>query len=314
MEIRKSTLRDTDALMSLFDEARGTIALLGIDQWQNGYPSREVVGEDIVLERSYAVDVDGHVRGTFVLIEDGEPTYDRIYDGEWKTGNENANYLAIHRVAVSVAMRGKGISTAIVDYAETHARALGRVSLRIDTHEGNVVMRRMLEKHGFVYCGVIYLENGDPRVAYEKILICDEMSDIKRAKKMLSQGGYTCVLCRGEESLTFTLRGVRPLVELLQSGRDCRGYSAADKVVGRATAFLYVLLGVRCVFAKVISRAALSVLEAAGVCVEFETLTDNIINRAGDGICPFEAAVLDIDNAETAYSAILAKMKAMGID
>ena len=61
-------------------------------------------------------------------------------------------------------------STAIIRHAEDTARSLGRTSLRIDTHEGNVVMRRMLEKHGFVHRGVIHLENGDPRVAYEKLL------------------------------------------------------------------------------------------------------------------------------------------------
>ena len=170
MEIRKSICIDTGALMALFDEARTTIAQLGIDQWQAGYPSLEVVDEDIALERSYAVIIDGQLRGTFVLIEDGEPTYDKIYDGAWESGNESRDYVAIHRVAVSVAVRGKGISTSIISYAEAHARALGRASLRIDTHTGNVVMRRMLEKHGFRYCGVIYLENGSPRVAYEKII------------------------------------------------------------------------------------------------------------------------------------------------
>ena len=170
MEIRKSICRDTGALMALFEEARGTIAQLGIDQWQDGYPSLQVVDEDIALERSYAVIIDGQLRGTFVLIEDGEPTYDKIYDGAWESGNESRDYVAIHRVAVSVAVRGKGISTSIISYAEAHARALGRASLRIDTHTGNVVMRRMLEKHGFRYCGVIYLENGSPRVAYEKII------------------------------------------------------------------------------------------------------------------------------------------------
>ena len=170
MEIRKSICIDTGALMALFDEARTTIAQLGIDQWQDGYPSLEVVDEDIALERSYAVIIDGQLRGTFVLIEDGEPTYDKIYDGAWESGNESRDYVAIHRVAVSVAVRGKGISTSIISYAEAHARALGRASLRIDTHTGNVVMRRMLEKHGFRYCGVIYLENGNPRVAYEKII------------------------------------------------------------------------------------------------------------------------------------------------
>ena len=170
MEIRKTRTGDVDELLSLLEEARKTIAALGIDQWQNGYPSREVVLEDISLERSYVAIEDGRICGTFVLIDDGEPTYDKIYDGAWRTGNESKNYIAIHRVAVLVAMRGKGISTAIIDYASKYAKRKNRASLRIDTHKGNVVMRRMLEKHGFEYCGVIHLANGDPRVAYEKIL------------------------------------------------------------------------------------------------------------------------------------------------
>lgn len=170
MEIRKSVLSDTAELTALFDEARGTIALLGIDQWQDGYPSREIVEEDIALNRSYAIVIDGQVCGTFVLVDDGEPVYDKIYEGDWQTGEHSKDYVAIHRVAVSVKMRGKGISTALIDYAKTYSLALGRSALRIDTHEGNVVMRRMLEKHGFEYCGVIYLENGEPRVAYEKII------------------------------------------------------------------------------------------------------------------------------------------------
>ncbi|MBQ9162212.1 MAG: GNAT family N-acetyltransferase [Clostridia bacterium] len=170
MEIRKATIAELCALMDIFDEARGTIRALEINQWQNGYPSESVVLEDIALGRSYVVDVDGEVVGTFVLVDDGEPTYGKIYDGHWKTGDENQNYIAMHRVAVAVKKRGGGISTAMVGYAESHARRLGCESLRIDTHDGNVVMRRMLEKHGFEYCGIIYLQSGDPRVAYEKNL------------------------------------------------------------------------------------------------------------------------------------------------
>jgi GNAT superfamily N-acetyltransferase len=167
MMIRKARLTDTEALNSLFAEARSTIAALGIDQWQNGYPSIAVIREDMALHRSYVVVIDDKIVGTFVLITDGEPTYDHIHDGAWLT-QDSTSYLAIHRVAISVAQRGSGISTAILEYAAQKARALGRTSLRIDTHRGNVVMRKMLEKHGFVYCGSIYLENGDHRVAYEK--------------------------------------------------------------------------------------------------------------------------------------------------
>lgn len=170
MTIRQATLCDLDALMALFDEARGTIAALGIDQWQDGYPSREVIAEDIARARSYIAECDGTLCGTFVLVDDGEVTYDNIYDGHWLTGDDCRDYIAIHRVAVSVARRGSGVSTALLDYAAAYAKHFHRASLRIDTHEGNVVMRRMLEKHGFSHCGVIYLQSGASRVAYERIL------------------------------------------------------------------------------------------------------------------------------------------------
>ena len=140
------------------------------------------------------------------------------------------------------------------------------------------------------------------------------MSDIVRAKQALLSGEYTCVLCKDGDTVTLTERGVKPLVRLLQSGRSYVGYSAADKVVGRATAFLYVLLGAREVYAKVMSKEALSVLRSAGIRTEIGTLCDNIINRRGDGICPFEAAVLDIGDAREAYDAVLEKMKEMGIE
>jgi len=168
--IRKTTINDIDAVSSIFDEARQTIAQLGIDQWQNGYPSREVVAEDIELGESYCVEVNAKICGTFAIILNGEPTYDKIYDGEWITGNGNKNYTAIHRVAISVSSRGSGISGKIIDYSAQVAKSHGHNSLRIDTHRGNVVMRRMLEKHGFTYCGIIYLTSGDERVAYEKKL------------------------------------------------------------------------------------------------------------------------------------------------
>ncbi len=171
MIIRKTELNDIELLMPIFDEARGTIAALGIDQWQNGYPSREVIENDIKKAQSYCVMADnGEAVGTFALIDDGEPTYDRIYGGKWQSGDGCDTYFAIHRVAISVKCRGQGISTQIMDFCAENARKSEKISLRIDTHEGNVVMRRMLEKHGFIHCGTIFLTDGARRVAYEKIL------------------------------------------------------------------------------------------------------------------------------------------------
>ncbi len=168
--IRKTEIADISALTEIFAEARKTIAALGIDQWQNGYPNAAVLAEDIERAQSFVVEEGGRVIATFAMLTDGEPTYDKIFDGEWQTDGGHADYIALHRVAISVACRGRGISTKIIDYATTCARALDRRSLRIDTHEGNVVMRKMLARHGFVHCGTILLEDGAPRVAYECIL------------------------------------------------------------------------------------------------------------------------------------------------
>ena len=166
MTIRRTKPEDIVSLCRIFDEARKTIAALGIDQWQNGYPSVDVIEDDISKEQSFCVTDDSKMIATFALILGGEPTYNKIYEGKWL--DADAEYVAMHRVAIAVACRGRGVSTKIIEFAESETRKLGRDYLRIDTHRGNVVMRRMLEKHGFLYRGIIYLENGDERVAYEK--------------------------------------------------------------------------------------------------------------------------------------------------
>ena len=131
--------------------------------------------------------------------------------------------------------------------------------------------------------------------------------DLKRARALLTEGGYTCVLCRGETIHTATQRGVRPLLDWLDSGLDLRGFSAADKVVGRATAFLYVLLGVRAVHSLVMSTPAREVLLDNGIVASFDREVPGIINRRGDGPCPFEEAVLGIRDPGEALTAIRRK-------
>lgn len=133
------------------------------------------------------------------------------------------------------------------------------------------------------------------------------------AKAMLESGGYTCVLTDGTAVYTSTLRGVKPLVQFLESRTIPAGLSAADKVVGRATAYLYVLLEVAEIYAQIISEPAVEVLQAHGIHVQYGKKVLNIINRMGDGICPFEAAVMEITDPVTAYHAILHKMQEMNI-
>ncbi len=127
---------------------------------------------------------------------------------------------------------------------------------------------------------------------------------LKKAKKIFYSVDYSCVICNDTDVYTSKLRGVKPLVKYLSDGFNFRGFSAADKVVGKATAFLYIKLGVKELYASVISRPALYRLEKERVSVEYDVLVDNIINRKGDGICPFEEAVLDIDGVDDAFMTI----------
>lgn len=137
------------------------------------------------------------------------------------------------------------------------------------------------------------------------------MKDLEKARNHLETGSYTCVVCRGEDTYFATDRGVKPLLNWLDAGADMTGASAADKVVGRATAFLYCLLGVSRVYAAVMSRPAAQVLEENGIEAHWGKLVEGIINRRGTGPCPFEETVMDITDSREALAAIRKKMAQM---
>ena len=139
------------------------------------------------------------------------------------------------------------------------------------------------------------------------------MKDLQTAKTRLAAGDCTCVLCKDGDEEISVQRGVKPLVKWLQSGTQFQGYAAADKVVGKATAFLYVLLKVKSVYAQVISTPALQVLLDNGIYAEYGEKVPSIINRKGDGLCPFEQCVLGVDNPHAAQDKILKKLDEMGI-
>ena len=105
--------------------------------------------------------------------------------------------------------------------------------------------------------------------------------------------------------------GGHPPLDLLEAGTDCRGFAAADRVIGAGAAHLYVLLGVCAVFAEVISEAGLAILRTHGVAVESERVVPHIINRAGDGICPIERAVRGIADPHAALAEIRLTLTAL---
>lgn len=134
-------------------------------------------------------------------------------------------------------------------------------------------------------------------------------SNLEKVRQKLRDGAYTCVVALNDDEYCSCERGVKPLISLLQSGRIFSGAFAADKTVGAGAAHLYVLIGVRTLWANVISVSAIRVLENNGIEVFYEECVPHIINRRGDGICPIEAAVADAKTSTEAYELILTALK-----
>ena len=159
--IRRATYDDVPVLMDVFRKARGIMRSSGnMNQWNDGYPSEEVVRKDIDNGHCVVLCEDGKVVATMAFIPGPDPTYAEIYDGGWLS---DAPYHVIHRIAV--AEPGHNAARALLDWGFGQAG-----SIRIDTHKDNVIMQHVLSKYGFTHCGMILLANGDPREAYQKDL------------------------------------------------------------------------------------------------------------------------------------------------
>lgn len=167
MELRKSRKDDLKYIIEIINEAKEFLKESKIDQWQQGYPNEEVILKDIENQHSYVLEDDNKIIGTVALSFDGEETYDLIYDGKWISNNE---YAVIHRIAASKKCNIKGIGTEIIKNIEKICIDKGIENIKIDTHEKNLVMQKLLEKNNFKYCGVIYLEDKAKRIAFEKVI------------------------------------------------------------------------------------------------------------------------------------------------
>ncbi len=138
--------------------------------------------------------------------------------------------------------------------------------------------------------------------------MCD---NLQKARQLLDAGNYTCVLCRDDLVYTSTRRGVAPLLNWLDAGTSLQGFSAADRVVGKATAYLYCLLGVKQVYARVMSKPATEVLQRYNIPASWDTLVAGIENRQKTGPCPMEHATRNCTTPQEALDAIRQTLAAL---
>ena len=157
--IQKATLSDLPQILAIYENARTFMAQNGNPhQWGTNYPPEAMIRQDILAGKSYINRKNGEIAAVFYFAVEEDPTYGYI-DGAWQNDRP---YGVIHRIAVSSS--GKGVAAECFDFALNHCD-----ELRIDTHADNIPMQRCLAKNGFSRCGIIYLEDGDSRIAYQKV-------------------------------------------------------------------------------------------------------------------------------------------------
>lgn len=137
----------------------------------------------------------------------------------------------------------------------------------------------------------------------------DGKDALEKAVSLFLQNGATCAVISDSEEFISHERGVKPLLSLVDEKRDVRGGAAADKVVGKAAAMLYILLGINALYACVISELAIDVLIANGIKVTYDKKVPMIRNRTDTGFCPMEQATKDIDDVKEALTAIRDTLK-----
>ena len=164
MNIRRATYDDIPRIMEICGQARSIMRSDGnMTQWTGGYPSEAVIKADIDGCVGYVMEEekeDNRLDGYFAFIPGIEKTYLSIEGGQWV--DDSKPYCTIHRLASTTASHG--VAGVCFEWCWSQCR-----NLRIDTHSDNRIMRHCIEKFGFTYCGIIHLQNGDPRLAYQKL-------------------------------------------------------------------------------------------------------------------------------------------------
>ena len=160
MIFRKAEFKDIDRIMEIYEIARQFMCDTGNpNQWIDGYPRRELIEDDITKGHFYVSEgkEDGKLHGAFAFILGDDPTYQVIEGGKWLNDEP---YGTIHRMANDCTIKGLLENSLPFCFTMTD-------NVRIDTHADNIPMQGAIAKQGFTECGIIYVEDGSPRKAYQ---------------------------------------------------------------------------------------------------------------------------------------------------
>ena len=165
MHTRQARIEDIPEILTIIGHAKERIRLLGISQWQDGYPNEEAIRADIAHKEGIVVVEGDAIIAYAAVIFREEPTYAHI-DGRWLS---DSPYVVVHRIAVRDGHTRRGVAKYVMRDVERRAARRHVAYFRIDTHQGNHHMRNLIRGCGFTLCGIVQVRDGK-RMAYEKYI------------------------------------------------------------------------------------------------------------------------------------------------
>lgn len=162
---RKAKPIDADRIMEIIEQNKAEMWRNGNHQWDENYPARVHIDDDIKKGVGYVLDDNGLVVAYAAVVFTGEPTYKDI-DGKWLSDQP---YVVVHRLCVALNQKGRGLAKRYMREVESMSKARGVLSCRVDTNYSNPAMLHIIQKLGYTYCGEIVYNHGN-RKAFEKLL------------------------------------------------------------------------------------------------------------------------------------------------
>lgn len=165
LTIRKADIKDLKDVLSIYDDARQKFANDKTFQWKDNYPNETTYKRDLEENNVFVILCNENIAGVMTILLKEEPDY-KVIEGKWIN---NEPYITIHRIAVKKDYLHQGLGSKLISFAKQFALENGINNIKIDTHENNIHMKKMLGKHDFKYCGVIYLheKNMETRDAFQ---------------------------------------------------------------------------------------------------------------------------------------------------
>ena len=165
--IRSANINDLSDIMLLINQGINYFKKANIDQWQNNYPNELIIKNDIFSKYAYVLEENNQILGYCLISSEKDSNYDNVFDGQWLS---NDNYLVIHRLVISNEFKGMNLGSKVIEFTKTLALNMQIYSIKVDTHDDNLSMIKLLTKNNFSYIGIIKIEDQSLRNAYEYVI------------------------------------------------------------------------------------------------------------------------------------------------